>query len=78
MDFGLSAFAPAGWPFGPSYHLSPSLHFGGGGIRTHETFITFTRFPSVLHRPLGHSSKRVKEYLLARYATSGILVANNR
>ena len=29
---------------------------GGGGIRTHETLIMFTRFPSGLHRPLGHSS----------------------
>ena len=24
---------------------------GGGGIRTHDTFITYTRFPSVLLRP---------------------------
>ena len=30
--------------------------FGGGGIRTHDTLITYTRFPSVLLRPLGHSS----------------------
>ena len=29
---------------------------GGGGIRTHDTFVTYTRFPSVLLRPLGHSS----------------------
>ena len=29
---------------------------GGGGIRTHGTGLAHTRFPSVLLRPLGHSS----------------------
>ena len=33
------------------------LFYGGGGIRTHDTGLAYTRFPSVLLRPLGHSSK---------------------
>ena len=30
---------------------------GGGGIRTHGTLLTYTRFPSVLLKPLGHPSR---------------------
>lgn len=29
---------------------------GRGGIRTHGTCLTYTRFPSVLLKPLGHPS----------------------
>ena len=36
---------------------------GGGGIRTHDTFITYTRFPGGLHRPLGHSSLKKSKSL---------------
>jgi hypothetical protein len=37
-------------------HCQIISNFGGGGIRTHDTRLTYTRFPGVLHRPLGHSS----------------------
>ena len=40
-----------------SLHDSRKLKkFGRGGIRTHGTRLTYTRFPSVLLKPLGHSS----------------------
>ncbi len=32
-------------------------HYGGSEIRTHGTLVTYTRFPSVLLKPLGHPSK---------------------
>ncbi len=32
------------------------MNFGRGGIRTLDTRLTYTRFPSVLLKPLGHSS----------------------
>ena len=31
-------------------------YYGWGGIRTHGTLLTYTRFPSVLLKPLGHPS----------------------
>ena len=35
-------------------------HFGGeSGIRTHGTLLEYTRFPSVLLKPLGHLSNDV-------------------
>lgn len=34
---------------------------GGSGIRTHGTRLTYTRFPSVLLKPLGHPSTKQKE-----------------
>ncbi len=49
-------------PFEPTTRAKSLARFllaalGGGGIRTHGTGLAHTRFPSVLLRPLGHSSK---------------------
>ena len=67
-----SSFAKVSWEahfYVVSYHQASDFEsrkrstgpfslvsFGRGGIRTHVTFITSTRFPSVLLKPLGHSS----------------------
>ena len=40
--------------------MNKTEEIGGGGIRTLGTLVTHTRFPSVLLRPLGHSSKGKK------------------
>ena len=47
----------------PSSHLSKQAHEGPvlinggwGGIRTHDTLLTYTHFPGVRLRPLGHPS----------------------
>ena len=36
---------------------STSKHGGEGGIRTRDRLLTYTRFPGVLLKPLGHLSE---------------------
>lgn len=45
-------------PFNRLIAVSDHLKCGRGGIRTHGTGLAYTRFPSVLLKPLGHPSKR--------------------
>ena len=45
---------------------------GQGGIRTHDTLLTYTHFPGVRLRPLGHLSA---DAFLRRAAGSALLIA---
>src|SRR5215216_1014592 len=36
--------------------------YGRGGIRTHGTLLTYTHFPGVRLKPLGHPSRGTKTY----------------
>ena len=61
-----SSIGPGSNPVGSSTHPAPKrkrthkgpfIRFGGeGGIRTHDTLLTHTRFPSVRLQPLSHFS----------------------
>ena len=46
---------------------------GWGGIRTHDTFLTYTHFPGARLRPLGHPSCTGLDALLAEPSRAGAL-----
>lgn len=50
-------------PFNRPTAVPDHVKYGGGGIRTLGTGLAHTRFPSVLLRPLGHSSERTTNSL---------------
>jgi hypothetical protein len=58
---------------------APSVVIGGeGGIRTLGTLLTYTHFPGVLLRPLGHlssSTRQRRRSLLAPFAQLGAAAA---
>ena len=45
-----------------------AIYGRGDGIRTHDTLLTYIRFPSARLKPLGHPSKEIMDDYLPKSA----------